>query len=432
MVLRLAVVSMHTSPLDPPGVGDAGGLNVYVHETAAQLVRAGVEVTVFTRARSLAELGSVRTPEGYRVESLAAGPLEQVAKDQLPEFVPEFSAGLAARLSGHDLVHSHYWLSGLSVAQAVPRLPHVHTAHTMARAKNAALAPGQQPEPSIRLDTEQWLLSEVQRLTVNTHAERDSLLADGPQSMARVDVVAPGVDLANFRPGHRAEAKRALGLNPDRHQLLFVGRIQPLKGPDLLIRAADTLVGGAGRDDLEVVICGDLGTGSEWLLAQARGASVPVRFEPAQSKQGLAAWYRAASLTAMPSHSESFGIVALESQACGTPVVVSDVGGLRTSAQHDVGGITVAGRQPEHWGRAMDRLLSDEGDYQRLSSGARAYAEQFSWQATAAALYDTYECASRPAWHGNPAARQEPQLGSAALGAVGVAGPGSCERMQHE
>jgi D-inositol-3-phosphate glycosyltransferase len=300
-------------------------------------------------------------------------------------------------------VHSHYWLSGQVGWLAADRwhTPLVHTMHTMAKVKNLSLADGDTPEPVGRIIGEEQVVVAADRLLANTADEADQLVHLYGADPARVAVVPPGVDLDVFTPGGpggRAAARNRLGLPPDAELLLFVGRIQPLKAPDVLLRAtAELLAARPGhRDRLVVaVLGGPSGTGLEHpdqlgQLAGALSLDDVVQFHPPASRPVLADWFRAADLVVVPSYSESFGLVAVEAQACGTPVVAAAVGGLRTAVADGVSGVLVEGHDPRRWGDVLGGLLDDPARRRRLEIGATAHARGFGWDATVAATLDVY------------------------------------------
>ncbi len=402
---RVAVLSVHTSPLEQPGTGDAGGLNVYVVETSKRLARAGLEVEVFTRATSSDLPPVVELAPGVTVRHLIAGPFEGLGKDDLPSQLCALTSGVLRAEAQHepgwyDVVHSHYWLSGQVGWLASERwgVPLVHTAHTLAKVKNLALAAGDAPEPLRRVVGEQQVVQAADRLVTNTTDEAQELIGLYDADPARVVTVAPGVDLEHFRPGEAGNpagetARTRLGVPADAVLLLYVGRIQPLKAPDVLLSAAARLLERSPelRDRLVVaVVGGPSGSGLTEPAALQRLAGelgLPVRFEPPCDPQRLRDWYLAADLVAVPSHNESFGLVALEAQACGTPVVATDVGGLRTTVQDGVSGLLVPGHDPSAWASALTRGLSLRPE---LSVGAVAHAAAFSWAATADGLLATY------------------------------------------
>ncbi len=399
------MLSLHTSPLEQPGIGDAGGMNVYVVELSRRLAAMGVEVEVFTRAVSSDLPPVVEFAPGCVVRHVSAGPLEPLAKAELPAQLCAFTAAVlraeAAREPGwYDLIHSHYWLSGQVGWLAKERwgVPLVHTMHTMARVKNASLAEGDAPEPSARVIGEAQVVEAADRLLANTAAEAEQLVALYDADPERVDVVAPGVDLQRYRPGNRDKARAETGLPPERDVLLFVGRIQPLKAPDLLVRALAVMVARQPslRDQLLVVIVGGPSGSGEAepehveQLAAALGVADLVRFEPPAYGDQLASFYRAADIVVVPSYSESFGLVALEAQACGTPVVAARVGGLETTVADGVSGILVDGHDPRVYADVLTALLADDGRRRALSEGAIRHASFFGWDRTVEGVLDVY------------------------------------------
>ena len=403
---RVAMISVHTSPLDQPGTGDAGGMNVYIAEVATRLARRGVEVEVFTRATSGDQPPQIQMAPGVLVHNVVAGPFEGLPKEDLPGQLCAMTAGVlrreAARREGwYDLIHSHYWLSGQVGWLAKERwgVPLVHTMHTMGRVKNLNLAPDDAPEPEMRIIGEQQVVDAADRLVANTAAERADLIALYDAEPDLVDVVLPGVDLAAFHPGGRQAAREALGYAPDELVVLFVGRIQPLKAPDVLVRAVRALAarepGLAAR--VRLVFCGGpSGSGRdlpEGLVALAESLGVPATFHPATGRARLRTHYVAADVVAVPSHSESFGLVAVEAQACGTPVVAADVGGLPMAVADGRSGLLVQGHAPDTWAEALQRVLSDDSLRARLAMGARPHAESLSWDRTVDGLLASYAAA---------------------------------------
>jgi D-inositol-3-phosphate glycosyltransferase len=395
---RAAVLSVHTSPLDQPGTGDAGGLNVYVVETSKRLADRGVEVEVFTRATSSDLPPVYELTPGVTVRHVTAGPFEGLSKEDLPSQLCALSSGVLRVEAQHepgyfDVVHSHYWLSGQVGWLATERwdVPLVHTAHTLAKVKNLALAEGDTPEPLRRVVGEQQVVDAADLLVANTAQEARDLVQLYGADVERVVTVAPGVDLEHFRPGEASGARTRLGVPPDAVLLLFVGRLQPLKAPDVLLRAAQRLVeqDPALRDRLLVaVVGGPSGSGCAHpaqLADLAASLDVPVRFEPPAEAEQLRDWYLAADVVAVPSHNESFGLVALEAQACGTPVVATRVGGLTTTVRDGVSGVLVDGHSTEAWAAALGDALRGRA---RLAAGAVLHAGSFSWDRTADGLLD--------------------------------------------
>ena len=423
---RVALLSVHTSPLDQPGTGDAGGMNVYVIETAKRLAAHGVEVDIFTRATHSGLAPAVEAAPGVTVRHITAGPFEGLHKSDLPGQLCAMTAGVlrveASKPEGfYDVIHSHYWLRGQVGWLASERwqIPLVHSMHTMAKVKNGELAEGDTPEPMIRVVGEEQVVEAADRLVANTADEAQQLIRLYDADPRHVDVVHPGVDLGVFTPGSKAGARRRLGVAEDAIVLLFVGRIQPLKAPDVLLRAARALVDARPelRSRLVVTICGGpSGSGLEQPtmlvdLAHELGIRDLVRFEPPSSRERLAEWFRAADLCCVPSHSESFGLVAVEAQACGTPVVAANVGGLRTAVAHQVSGVLVPDHDPRTWAKAIGDLVTDTPRMHELSIGATIHAAAFSWDATTLGLLDTYRAAMRAR-----AARRHPTAATGTLG----------------
>lgn len=396
---RIATLSVHTSPLEQPGTGDAGGMNVYIVEITKRLAERGVEVEIFTRATAGDLPPVVEMVPGVHVRHVTAGPYEGLAKEDLPAQLCAFTNGVlqaeAAHPPGHyDLIHSHYWLSGQVGWLARERwgVPHVHTAHTLAKVKNRFIAAGDRPEPKARVIGEEQVVAASDRLVANTDFEAQDLITHYDADPALVGVVQPGVDLQRFRPG--AADRSRFGL-PERGRIVaFVGRIQPLKAPDVLI-AALAKMRAAGSDATLVVCGGPSGSGldrpsSLIELAASLGVTGSVVFLPPQTGDDLAALYRAADLVAVPSYNESFGLVALEAQACGTPVVAAAVGGLVTAVRDRVSGVLVDGHDPSTWAAVLDRLLDAPAYRHRLAAGAVTHASQFSWDRTADTLLRVY------------------------------------------
>jgi D-inositol-3-phosphate glycosyltransferase len=402
---RIATISVHTSPLEQPGTGDAGGLNVYVVEVAKRLAERGVEVDIFTRAVSRDVPPVAELAPGVLVRHLVAGPFEDLEKADLPgqlcHFTFEVLRAEAAYAPGrYDIVHGHYWLSGQVGAVAKERwgVPFVQSMHTLGRVKNAALAAGDAAEPDLRLRGEAEVVAAADRLVANTDAEAQQLieLYDAPPS--RVRTINPGVDLTVFQPGSQRAARQRLGVPADAVLLVFAGRVQPLKAPEVVLHAAARMIsddpGLAGR--LRVAfVGGPSGTGRAHPdglteLSARLGISTLVRLEPPCPQRELADWYRAATVVMVPSCSESFGLVAMEAQACGTPVVAAAVGGLRTAVADGVSGLLVNSRSPADYARAVASLIEAPETLASFSQGARKHASGFGWSVTVDRLLSLY------------------------------------------
>jgi len=396
---------MHTSPLEQPGTGDAGGMNVYIVESARRLAQLGVEVEIFTRATARDLPPVAELAPGVVVRHLTAGPYEEMDRADLPgqlcAFLSEVLRTEAMYEPGrYDVIHSHYWLSGQVGWLAKERwgVPLVHTMHTMAKVKNRLLADDDKPEPQARVVGEEQVVEIADRLVANTGDEARELIELYGAAEQRVAVVNPGVNLTVFQPASQHEARRRLGVPRDAYLLLFVGRIQPLKAPDVLLRAASRmLIDDPSLRGRLVVACvgGPSGNGLArpsilTELAAELGIADVTRLVPPAPQPELADWYRAADVTVVPSHSESFGLVALESQACGTPVVAAAVGGLRTAVRDGVSGLLVDGHDPHDWARALSRFVTEPRRRAALSAGAREHAAAFGWQATSSRLMEVY------------------------------------------
>jgi D-inositol-3-phosphate glycosyltransferase len=408
---RIATISLHTSPLDQPGTGDAGGLNVYVVEVAKQLAVRGIEVEIFTRAVCPDAPPAVELVPGVLVRNVVAGPFSELDKNSLPGQICPFTFGVlrteaAFEPGRYDLLHAHYWLSGQVAAVAAERwgVPLIQSMHTLGKVKNLALANGDYAEPEARIRGESEVIAAADRLVANTATEARQLVELYGADPRRVKTVNPGVDLSLFSPGSAsgasgaAAARARLGLPADAVVLVFAGRIQPLKGPDVVLRAAAELLRSspALADRLVVVFVGGP-SGSEVGapgrldgLAASLGISGCVRQEPPCPQRELADWYRAATVVLVPSHSESFGLVALEAQACGTPVVAAAVGGLRTAVRNGASGVLVDGHDPAVWARELEKLIGSPARLAELSRGAIEHASAFGWPATADELIGVY------------------------------------------
>ena len=406
--MRVAMISMHTSPLEQPGTGDAGGMNVYIHNMATQLSRQGVEVDVFTRATrpSLGEI--VQAAPGYRVIHIVAGPYEGLEKDELPTQLAAFAGGIIQflRTNGHgghaleyDLIHSHYWLSG-QVGWLLADLigvPLVHTGHTWAAVKNASGADGAESEA--RRICEQQLVDNANVVVVNTADETEQLARFYDVDRDKIAVVSPGADTELFTPGtdrNTERARRALGIPMHAKVVAFVGRLQDFKGPQVLLRAVGEVV---CRDQLDaplrLLMCGGAsGAGSSVehyrAIAQEEGIASITRFLGPRPPQELASVYQAADIVAVPSYNESFGLVAVEAQATGTPVVAVRVGGLPLAVADGESGVLVAGHDPAVWAEALEQLLIDDHLRITMATTAVAHAKKFSWRASASELYKVY------------------------------------------
>ena len=398
---------LHTSPLEQAGVGDAGGMNVYVVESAKRIAASGVDVDIFTRANRSGLPEVVEIADGVNVRHLEAGPYDGISKDELPSQICALMSSFMhqeARLPmGHyDVLHSHYWISGQLGWLISERLgiPLVHTMHTMAKVKNLSLAEGEKPEPQVRAIGEEQVVGASAALIANTAAEAASLVSLYDACQDRVFVVPPGVDLTTYKVnGGKSAARKKLNIGQDKLMLAFVGRIQPHKGPEVLIRAVAEMLRHSPelRSRLKTVIIGGAsGNGSQEperlkSLTVFLGVSDVIEFLPPVPHEELSDWYRASDLVCVPSYSESFGLVALEAQACGTPVVATAVGGLRTAVADGISGSLVDGHNPRAWSAVISRLLMEPERRLILGMGAVEHASHFGWDTTARGMLDVYD-----------------------------------------
>jgi D-inositol-3-phosphate glycosyltransferase len=400
---RIATLMVHTSPLDQPGIGDAGGMNIYVVENAARMAAVGVSVDIFTRRHNTSLPEIVEISPGVRVRHLNIGSA-MATKEELPALIPALSDAFSSVLENekYDVLHSHYWISGKVAMPAAKKfgIPLAHTMHTMARVKNMNLAEGERPEPMIRVQGETQVVAAADALIANTDAEAASLVSLYEACPDAVSVVSPGVDLYTFTAGNgRKAAREAVGLPQDAHVLAFVGRIQPHKGPEVLIRAVAEMLSHSPHLSpklITIIMGGASGSGVGEVerlkdLVSWLGITDVVRFEDPVPRTELPQWYRAADLVCVPSYSESFGLVALEAQACGTPVVATAVGGLRTAIADGISGVLVDGHDPRAWSSILARLIQEPQRRVLLSMGAIEHASHFGWDATARGTLDIYD-----------------------------------------
>ena len=406
---RLAVLSLHTSPLAQPGTGDGGGMNVYVRELATALARSGVECEVFTRAEDPGRPEVVAVEPGFRVHHVPAGRIGPVAKESLPDLVDEWTEGVGRRLDRMDLegrpvaaLHANYWLSGMAGHTLKHRLelPLLVTFHTLDRVKaDASPESISFSEPARRAEAEAHIVGCADSVLASCSVEADQLVDLYGADRARIAMVAPGVEHAFFAPGNRGQARRAVGLPEDQPVVLFVGRIQPLKGPSIAVEALAAVRasgGRAGRASL-VLIGGPSGPHGPAELAAVHRAMADhgladcVRLLPPQPHEMLSTYFRAADACVVPSHSESFGLVALEAAACGVPVVAAAVGGLTTIVQDGETGFLVDGRDPFDFAKPLAAILDDPELAFRLGRRAAARSKAYTWRRAGAHLWSRVE-----------------------------------------
>jgi D-inositol-3-phosphate glycosyltransferase len=389
-MLRVAVLSLHTSPLSQPGVGDAGGMNVYVRELSSALAHTGADCTVYARKWHPDLPAVIEVEPNFRVVYVTAGNAE-LPKEALPGVVDEFADAVRDHVSaagGTDVLHANYWLSGLAGHRLKHELevPLVSTFHTLARVK--AQAGDFEPAQRVRAEAEIIGCSDVILASCTEEAQQFRRLYGEPPG--RIEIVSPGVEHAFFAPGDCDGARRGLGLG-DEPMILFVGRIQPLKGADVAVRALSQL---NDRSTRLVIVGGASGPGGPTeevnlhKLVAELGLVDRVRFVAPQPHHLLSSWYRAADLVMVPSRSESFGLVALEAAACGTPVVASAVGGLRTLVEHGRTGFLVEGRDPAVFAAYADEILTNSALAWSFGVTAAARARRYTWSAAAQRLHD--------------------------------------------
>lgn len=397
---RLAVMSTHTSPLAKAGTTKAGGMNVYVAELSRQLVELGWEVDIFTRRDRIDAPDVEEFAPSARLFHIDAGPPKVLPPMDVAAHVPEFTEGVAQiadGLASYDLVHSHYWVAGLSGIELSRRwqCPHAVMFHTLGAVKQVF----QQPEPEMRIAGERRVVACSDMVIGATSHERAFLIGQYGADASRVRVVPCGIDLTRFHPSEAADSRcrvaqsfPELGVS-DGPGILFVGRLEEAKGADLLIEALplidrrpDALLWIAGGDER------DNGERARLrLLAEACGVEERVRFVNAVDRDQLPDLYRTASVCAVPSAYESFGLVAVEAMASGTPPVATRVGGLATTITHGKTGLLAGDRRPEHFASAIEQLLCDEGLRRRMGAAASAEMSVFSWNSVARSILDVYE-----------------------------------------
>lgn len=408
-MLRIAMLSYHTCPLATLGGKDTGGMNVYVRELTRQLGQMGIHVDVFTRSQDdhvphvLHELGY-----GNRVVHIPAGPETPLGKREMSEYIPQFVEGIKAFACDkgiqYDIIHSHYWMSGLAAA-ALSDLwggtPIIHMFHTLGEMKNRIARSAAEREGEYRINGEKQVLGRVDRITVATLAELTQLRFLYKADPNKMVIIPPGVDVGHFYPIPSDEAKSFIGLHPEDRMILFVGRIEPLKGVDTLIEAMACLK--LKQDDRPVhlaIIGGDPSASPEQMttemtrlqqLCDDLGLDQSVVFLGKRDQDKLPYYYSAAEVVVMPSHYESFGMVALEAMACGTPVIASEVGGLAYLVRDGETGFTIPAEEPEMLCEKLSWLLNDEALHEKMSGQAAEYAQDYAWEKIAKQIVEVYE-----------------------------------------
>ena len=408
MIKRIAMLSVHTCPLATLGGKETGGMNVYVRDLSREFSRRGIEVDVYTRSQNPAIPRLSQLADHSRVIHVKAGPEEPYNKNKIYDHLAEFVAGVQAQVAAdrpdYDFIYSHYWLSGL-VARALCRswqVPFTQMFHTLAEMKNRVAQTPAEREPDQRAYCEGEIAHFADRLIVATPLEKNQMTWLYGAPVEKISIVPPGVDLDRFKPMNQAEARAYIGMPPDHQLILFVGRIQPLKGIDTLMRALAlvrqkepaiaknicvSIIGGDSNPDTET-------EQSELkrleLLRAELGISDLVTFLGAKDQDTLVYYYSAAEMVVMPSHYESFGMVALEAMACGTPIIASDVGGLSFSIEDGFNGYLVPGRDPQTLAEKIIMLLKYPVLREQFGEQARTWVARYSWVDIAGELLEVF------------------------------------------
>jgi D-inositol-3-phosphate glycosyltransferase len=407
-MLRIAMLSYHTCPLATLGGKDTGGMNVYVRELTRQLGQMGIHVDVFTRSQDehvphvLHDLGY-----GNRVVHVPAGPEHPIAKQELADYIPQFVEGIKAfaceKGIKYDIIHSHYWMSGLAAASLSDHwdgTPIVHMFHTLGEMKNRIARSEAEREGEYRINGEKRVLGRVNRVVVATLAELTQLRFLYKADANKMVVIPPGVDVSHFYPIPSDEAKMYVGLKPSDRMVLFVGRIEPLKGVDTLIQAMSCLQLTEERPVHLAIIGGDPSASPEEMtvemarlqkLCDDLSVGQTVVFLGKRDQDRLQYYYSAAEMVVMPSHYESFGMVALEAMACGTPVIASEVGGLAYLVRDGETGFTIPDQEPEALCEKLSWLLNDRQLHEMMSSNAAQYAQDYAWEKIAVQIIEVYK-----------------------------------------
>ena len=407
-MLRIAMLSYHTCPLATLGGKDTGGMNVYVRELTRQLGKMDIHVDVFTRSQDdhvphvFHELGY-----GNRVVHIPAGPEHPMPKQELANYIPQFVDGIRAfacdKKIHYDIIHSHYWMSGIaaaSLSDGWAGSPIVHMFHTLGEMKNRIARTDEEREGAYRIEGEKQVLRRVDRVIVATIAELTQLRFLYKADAKKLVVIPPGVDVSHFYPIPADEARSYIGLKPEDRMILFVGRIEPLKGVDTLLEAMSCLQMKESRPVHLAIIGGDPAASPEMMnaemarlknLCEVLGLDQSVVFLGVRDQDKLPYYYSAAEVVVMPSHYESFGMVALEAMACGAPVIASEVGGLAYLVRDGETGFTIPAEEPETLCEKLSWLLNDAELHAKMSAQAAAYAQDYAWEKIAKQIVDVYE-----------------------------------------
>ena len=408
---RVALLSVHTSPLATLGGKKTGGMNVYIRDFGRELARRGIAVDVFTR-RDDPQLPVVLPSDvpGFRVIHIDAGPPRVIPNDDIAPFLGDFINGVrhfAVENTHHyDLIHSHYWLSGLVGDALRPLwggLPLIHMYHTLGKMKNQIAQHPSEFASHERVDGETYVAHAADRLIAATPAEEEQLIEQYGADSRKISVIPPGVDLARFYPVAKEVARAQLGIGAHCRVILFVGRIEPLKGIDSLLRAISLWRERMPQvlEHVHVAIVGGDPNAreldAEMLRLQTIHRELDLRalvtFLGAKDQETLPSYYAAADMVVMPSHYESFGMVGLEAMAMGTPVIASRVGGLAHLVKDDVNGYLSPPKTPEALAARILHLLTDEPHRQQLGEQAQVYARQYDWSLIVNQMLAVYQAA---------------------------------------
>jgi D-inositol-3-phosphate glycosyltransferase len=407
-MFRVAMLSYHTCPLATLGGKDTGGMNVYVRELTRQLGQMNIHVDVFTRSQDdhvphvLHELGY-----GNRVVHVPAGPEHPVPKDQLANYIPEFVEGIkkfaCEKGIRYDVIHSHYWMSGIaaaSLSDVWDGAPIVHMFHTLGEMKNRIARTEEEREGEYRIEGEKQVLRRADRVVVATLAELTQLRFLYKADASKLVVIPPGVDVSRFYSIPADEARTYIGLKPDDRMILFVGRIEPLKGVDTLLEAMSCLQLKEKKRVHLAIIGGEPDADPETMtaemarlmnLCEVLGLDQSVVFLGKRDQDKLPYYYSAAEVVVMPSQYESFGMVALEAMACGTPVVASEVGGLAYLVRDGETGFTIPAEEPETLCDKLSWLLTEDELRQKMGFQAAAHAQNYAWEKIAKQIVEVYD-----------------------------------------
>ncbi|NDJ35660.1 MAG: glycosyltransferase family 1 protein [Chloroflexi bacterium] len=399
MTLRAAMLSVHTSPLATLGGKKAGGMNVYVRELSSHLAELGVQVDVFTRREGEGP-AIIQTHDNVRVIAVDAGPRKRLSTAAIYDHLPAFAHNLLNAFPPYDIIHSHYWLSGW-VAERLREAwgsPYLQMFHTLGHMKNRIATASDQQESGLRIDVETQIIGSADRLIAATPAERIQLMWLYNAAIERITISSPGVDLTRFYPRDQQEARQRIGVDPHRHLIVFVGRLEPLKGLDTLFRAA-ALLRNSGSEAFNVAVIGGEAGGPEFErlvgLRRELGLETTVQFLGTRTQDVLPDYYSAADAVVMPSHYESFGMVALEAMACGTPVVASEVGGLAYLVEDGVTGLHVPYREPGELAARLGLLLANSSLREEMGRSAAQHAQQYDWRLIASQMEALYQAVVR-------------------------------------